>query len=153
MAIWKTLPSKGYKMLCGRTRFSQINVHWNLWVWPSLEIVFADVTELRWGSTGRASADPKPNRNVVLNSREVRTQKASRDGHCLKCTSQGPPGLPAPPETGRGEEWPSPRAFGEGVALLIPWLWASPLPNCESMHSSCSKSLSVWSFVIAAVGN
>lgn len=41
----------------------------------------------------------------------------------------------------------------EGHSLLTPSFWTSGLQNCERVHSCCFKSLSLWSFVMAALGN
>ena len=52
-------------------------------------------------------------------------------------TSQGVPGTANGTTAERGQEGPSPRDFGERVALPTPWFWTSGLQNCEGTHFSC----------------
>ena len=67
--------------------------------------------------------------------------------------SQGRPIASSRQKPGRGEGGSFSRAFGMSLALTAPWFQISILHNCERTKLRYLKLLSLWSFVMAILGN
>lgn len=88
---------------------------------------------------------------------EKKTETQKEDGHAKPQVETGLM-LPqtkhlGPPEAGGDKEGFFPGASGGNMVLPTFWWQSTSLRNCERLTFYCFKSLSMWYFVMAAVGN
>lgn len=114
---------------------------WKLRMWPYLETVFADTTELRlsWMRVGPKSNDWCPSvKKRMHREEEKKGTWRQRNYAAAGQAMAGPPGA------GKGKEAFFPRAFRGSVPLLC-WLWFQTADfspqNCDTC---CFKPLSLW---------